>query len=391
MQTRLFASLIYTPFETIPNGVVDYDIAGVIETVSTKEETTDLPAHTLDLSGKILLPGLIDIHTHGGFGVAFGEGDLEAGLYKYSRQATRTGVTGFVPTITGPDIASISKTIRDYVRLLDEKRDWPGALPLGLHLEGPFLNPQKHGAFDPDWLRLPLKNDLQRLMDAGGKWIKHVSMAPELDGAFAAAEMLRSNGITVSLGHSNTDYETAQAALEGPFTHVTHTFNAQSPLHHRAPGVVGAVLASKQGTAEIIGDGIHVHPAVVQILFRCLGAERVVLITDAMPGAGLPDGNYKLMGKNVTVQNGKATLPDGTIAGSAATLSACLRVLVQEAGISWKDAARTASFNPAQVIRESSRIGSIEAGKQANFVVLDRNFNVHMTIVNGKLVYHKEG
>ena len=388
---RIFSDSIYTPFKTISNGIVKFNTNGIIQAVAHKAEEPGLHKGDLILSGKILLPGFIDIHTHGGYGVAFGLGSLEEELEKYSGWAASTGVTGFLLSITGPDPETILQIIREYARVFNSRNFWPGAIPLGLHLEGPYLNPEKHGAFDPAWLHPPQMDELKRYLNAGGKWIKQVSLAPELDGAMEAAQYLSDMGITAALGHSNTDYETAKKALGGPFSHVTHTFNAQSPLHHRTPGVVGAILASEGITTELIGDGIHVHPAVMKILFRCIGSDSVVLITDAMQGAGLPDGTYELMKRKITVKDGKATLPDGTIASSTATMRDCLQTTVEQAEIPFAEVVRAAAFNPAKTIAESDHIGSIEVGKQANFTVLNEDFTIYMTIIKGKTVYQKEG
>ncbi len=212
-------------------------------------------------------------------------------------------------------------------------------------------------------------------------------MAPELEHAQEVAAFLASNGIKVSLGHSNSDYETASAALRGNFNHVTHTFNAQSGLHHRAPGVVGAILSSEKITAELIGDSFHVHPAAMQILYRCLGPDRIIVITDAMAGAGLSDGEYELLNQKVTVRSGKATLPDGTIGGSTATMISAVRTLVNEAGIPLQHALRMATLNPAKLIGVESRLGTIENGKEGNLVILNQDLTVRKTFVRGNLVY----
>jgi len=391
MPSRIIADRIITPFISIPRGMVTINTDGIIETVSPISTSSNISDTDLVLNGMTLLPGLINIHTHGGYGVMFGEGDFETDLKTYSSWAAGNGVTGFLLSVTGPTPDAIKKIILDYVKLFNSKSSWPGAAPLGLHLEGPFLNPDKHGAFDPCWLHIPTVNEIAQYLEVGGNWIKQVSLAPEIEGAEKAAEFLSKAGVTVAMAHSDADYETASNALAGPFSHVTHTFNAQTAFHHRAPGVVGAILASEGITAELIGDGIHVHPAVMKILFRCIGAERVVLITDAMPGAGLPDGKYQLMGREVKVENGKATLPDGTIAGSAATMRACIETTVKKSGIPLIEAIRAASYNPSLVIGESDRMGSIEAGKEANITVLDDEFNIFMTIIKGKIVYQKKG
>jgi N-acetylglucosamine-6-phosphate deacetylase len=382
MNTILFSCQLVTPFETISDGIVAWDAEGRIIFAGSEKEGAHIIGNRIDLKGMTAAPGLIDIHVHGGYGIAFGLGNLGEELKKYSGWITRFGVTGFVITITGPNSDYILRTIREYVPLLEE--DFDGAQPLGMHLEGPFINPQKHGAFNPAWIRKPSLKEMGAYLDAGKGWIRHVSLAPELKGVDKIADLLRNSGVQVALGHSDADYETASRALRDNFTHVTHTFNAQSPLHHRQPGVVGAVLNSEGASAELIADGAHVHPA------RCLGAERVVLITDAMPGAGLQDGTYTLLGQKVAVRSGKALLPNGTLAGSTATLDACVRNVVELAGIPFADAVLMAAYNPAKVIGADDHIGSLALGKKANIIVFDKNQNVKMTFINGNLAYEEK-
>ena len=228
---------------------------------------------------------------------------------------------------------------------------------------------------------------MQRAIAAGKGWIRHVSLAPELDGAAEIAALLKANNIHAALGHSNTDYETAAKALTGDFSHVTHTYNAQTGLHHREPGVVGAVLTSEKVSAELIADGAHVHPAAMQILVKCLGAERVCLITDAMPGAGLPDGQYTLLNQDVQVTQGIARLADGTLAGSTATMDQCLRNMAGLCGVSLAQAAHMAATTPARVLGMDSRLGALLPGKQADIVLLSQDLQVKMTIKNGKVIY----
>lgn len=378
---------VITPFETEPSPTISFDDSGCLMINQSKAGDDVLGNRRIVLEGGIVVPGLIDIHVHGGHGVTFGIGQLRENLENYSGWAAGNGVTGFLLSITGPDRDYISGTIIAYSQILDQTKNWPGAIPLGLHLEGPFLNKEKHGAFNPDWIRNPNLEEIQHYIEVGKGWIKHVSMAPELNHAQEVSAFLTDNGIKVSLGHSNADFETASAALRGNFNHVTHTFNAQSGLHHRSPGVVGAVLSSEKITAELIGDSFHVHPAAMQILYRCLGPDRIIVITDAMAGAGLPDGEYDLLNQKVTVRSGKATLPDGTIGGSTATMISAVRTLVNEAGISLHHALRLATLNPAKLIGVDNRLGSIENGKEGNLVILDQNLTVRQTFVKGNLVY----
>jgi len=387
MTTLLENATLITPFEELRDSALLFNDQGFIESIGKIVLPHGQKVARIDVGGKFIIPGLIDMHVHGGYGISFGLGDLAADLEKYSRWAAGNGETGFVLSIVGPDADFIQNAIEKYVELIPGAH--PGALPLGLHLEGPFLNPERHGAYNPAWIRMPALEETQRYLKAGRGWIKQMTLAPELPGAPAVAQLLSEAGVIAALGHSNTDYDQAAAAMRAHFTHVTHTYNAQSPLNHRQPGVVGAVLASENVTAELIADGRHVHPAAMRILLRCLGAGRVVLVTDAMPGAGMPDGDYELVGQKVSVRGGQATLPDGTIGGSTATLNSCVRNAVELAGASLKDAVRMASFNPAKVLGLERRMGSLEPGKCANLAVVDANMDVEMIFVNGKLVYSK--
>ncbi|NPV41856.1 MAG: N-acetylglucosamine-6-phosphate deacetylase [Anaerolineae bacterium] len=387
MTTLIENATLITPFEELCDSALLFDDQGQIVSIGETPASLSGKIMRIDAGGRYLIPGLIDMHVHGGFGVSFGLGDLAVDLEKYATWAAGNAETGFLLSLTGPHADFIEKTISAYAGLLSGV--FPGAQPLGLHLEGPFLNPERHGAYNPAWIRLPSREETQRYLDAGRGWIKHVTLAPELPGAPEVARMLADAGVIPALGHSNTDFETASAALRGDYSHVTHAFNAQSPLNHRQPGVVGALLASERVTAELIADGRHVHPATMRILLRCLGADRLVLITDAMPGAGMPDGDYDLLGQKVAVRGGFATLPDGTIGGSTAALNGCVRNMIRLAGASFKEAVQMASFNPARVLGLDDRLGSLQPGKSADLALVDADLNVFMTFVKGKLVYSK--
>jgi len=384
MNTTLRVSQLMTPLTTIPDGVITWNEDGKILYAGAEETAPQLESEVIETAHMIAAPGFIDIHVHGGFGIAFGSGDLEKELSAYSKQVARYGVTSFILTITGPNEKFILQAIESYVPLLE--KEYPEAQPLGLHLEGPFLNPEKHGAFDLNWIRPPSLDEMRKYLNAGKGWIRHVTLAPELENAIEIAKFLTKNDVQPSLGHSNTDYETARKALIQPFTHVTHTYNAQSGLHHRSPGVVGAVLTSKTATAELIADAVHVHPATMRILVDCLGKDRICLITDAMPGAGLPDGTYELLNQKAFVKDGTARLADGIIAGSTATMDKCVRNMVQLVGVPIADAVKMATLNPAKIINAEKKLGSLVKGKKADIAVFNRDFQMKMTIKNGKIV-----
>ncbi len=382
------AEALLTPEARLSPGIVGMADDGTVAYVgaSLPADVKDGSVHDLP-EGSRIVPGLIDIHTHGGTGITFGRGqDLASDLHTYSEWVASTGVTGFLCSIAAPDSESLREMVRVYAGAF-EVGEFPGAVPLGLHLEGPYLNPEKRGAFNETWLRGPLLDEVEALIEAGGGWIRQMTLAPELPGAFEVAERLGDAGIVAALGHSSTDYEEAARALRGPFVHVTHTFNAQRGFHHRRPGVLGAVLTSDGVTAELIADTVHVHPGAMQVLLRCLGPDRVTLITDAMAGAGLGEGHYELTGHDVWVKDGEARQVNGTLAGSVATLELCVRNAVDHIGVSLLDAVRMATVNPARVLGMAQRRGRIAKGASGDWMVLDKALRVAMTVVQGRVVY----
>ncbi|MCG2768417.1 MAG: N-acetylglucosamine-6-phosphate deacetylase [Anaerolineae bacterium] len=378
---------VFTPTEVIERGCVVVSDDGLIAYVGPVEDGPRASGPLYDMPGLIVAPGFVDIHVHGGNGITFGEGGaLAEDLKAYSQWVAGCGVTGFLCSVAAPDEESLLRIVAEYAGILPAG-GMPGAVPLGLHLEGPYLSKERPGAFNPMWLRDPSLEEATALLEAGGGWILQMTLAPELPHAREVAALLRQAGVVASLGHTNVDYDTASAALQSDFTHVTHTCNAMRGFHHREPGALGAILASDAVTAELIADTIHVHPGAMKVLVRCLGSDRVVLITDAMAGAGLGDGQYDLVGHTVTVKDGRATLPDGTIAGSTATLDDCVRNMHQKVGVPLVEAVKMASLNPARAMGLTASVGSIAVGREANLVVMDENVNVHATLVKGRVVY----
>ncbi len=397
MTVALSGAKVVTPLDVIGPGTVLIDDSGTITYVGPPENAPPVHRESETLAGFadfasagcLVTPGLVDIHTHGGHGITFGQGDdLLSDLRIYAAWVATTGVTGFLCSIAAPDSSALRGLVRDYAEILDQA-SFRGAQPLGLHLEGPYLNPEKRGAFNSAWLRRPLIEEMQDLLEAGRGWIRQVTLAPELPQAVEVAALLRGAGVVASLGHSNSDYATAAEALAGDFTHVTHTFNAQRGFHHREPGVLGAVLSSDCITAELIADTVHVHPGAMKVMMRCLGSDRVVLITDAMAAAGLGDGEYELVGEQVFVKDGVAREASGTIAGSTATLNRCVRNMVEVVGVPLPDAVKMATLNPARVLHIDNHQGVLAPGREATLTVLDPDFNVMVTMVRGQVVYKK--
>jgi N-acetylglucosamine-6-phosphate deacetylase len=386
MPTTLYYATVFTPHEVMEDCSVVVSDEGTIAYVGPMEGAPRTNGQKLDMRGRIVCPGFIDIHVHGGNGITFGGSPhIAEDLGAYAEWVPSTGVTGFLCSIAAPDAKTHVSMVESFVRAFEARP--PGAETLGLHLEGPFINVEKKGAFNPAWIRAPALDELEGVLRAAGGWIRQMTLAPEMPGAQPVAGRLRQSGIVVSMGHTNADFAEASEALRGRFSHVTHTFNAQRGFHHRQPGVFGAVMASDHVTAELIADTIHVHPGAMKVLVRCLGTDRVVLITDAMAGAGLADGVYDLVGHTVTVTNGKATLADGTIAGSTAMLNHCVRNVHELVGVPLPESLKMASLNPARAMGFADRLGVLAAGKDASLTVVDAKLNVYMTMVKGQIVY----
>jgi N-acetylglucosamine-6-phosphate deacetylase len=386
MATSLINTTVLTPKKLLEESAIVVSDDGKITYVGPMEGAPQVDGPQLDLNGRMVIPGLIDVHVHGGNGITFGlPGSMEEDLRSYSEWVAQAGVTGFLLSIAAPNSELLTAIIEAYAMLFD--KEMPGAEPLGLHLEGPYLSREKKGAFNPAWLREPALDETEAFLNAGRGWIRQVTLAPELPSAEEVASKFREAGVVVSMGHTNTDYETASAALQGNWTHVTHTFNAQRGFGHRAPGVFGAILASDDVTAELIADLIHVHPGAMKILIRSVGVDRVVLITDAMPGAGLEDGVYDLVGHEVTVRSGRATLENGTLAGSTAMLNQCVKNAMRETGVPLNHAVQMATLNPARAMGLVDRLGTVAEGKDASLTVIDEDVNVFLTMVKGKIVY----
>ena len=317
-----------------------------------------------DLLGAKVLPGLVDIHTHGAAGADFSDGDLD-GLRRMAAYLAEHGVTSFVPTSVTLPYEALQAAFETARHLYDE-RPRGCARVLGVHMEGPFFSREKKGAQNEAFLREPDFEAFRRLYESCGGLIRLVDLAPELPGAAAFAA--RAGALCrVSAAHTNADYDEAAAMFDAGASHLTHLFNAMPPIHHRSPGVIGAASERDKVTAELICDGLHVHPAAVRMAFK-LFPGRICLISDSLRCCGMPDGEYELGGQTVTLNDHLARLPDGTIAGSASDLFTCLRNAVRF-GIPEEEAIRAATILPARAVGAGDRVGSIEPGKAADFVV----------------------
>ncbi|MCU0514528.1 MAG: N-acetylglucosamine-6-phosphate deacetylase [Anaerolineae bacterium] len=341
-------------------------------------------ATVLEAAGQTLLPGFVDVHVHGGDGVDTMDAD-PAALATMARFFARHGVTSFLAT-TWTDTPARTTAALAAIRQA-QGRQPGGATLLGAHLEGPYLNPAKGGAQNLSQIRRATRAEALPWLDTGV--IKLLSLAPEYEENHWLIVECRTRGITVSAAHTDATFEQARQAIDLGITHATHTFNAMPPLHHRDPGVLGAVLGSAVVRCELIADNVHVHPGSMAILWRLKRPNQLILITDAIRAAGQPDGVYPVDERQVTVQDGSARLPDGTLAGSTLTMERALWHLMQATGEPLENVWQCASLNPAKAIHVANQKGSIEIGKDADLVLVDDGLAVQTTIIGGEVVYQK--
>lgn len=372
----------------LPGRIVDHGllrvengrIAGLWD-LETEPEPDHQPADTVRVDG-FIAPGFIDLHVHGGGGADFMDGDPEA-VATITATHARFGTTGLLATtLTAPEEAIL--------RALQAAKAAPrrGARVLGFHVEGPFVNLKMKGAQDPRFVRPPSVPEIDRWLAEGrpeDRW--HITMAPETQGALPAIRHLAERGAVVSAGHTDCTYAQLKEARDAGLRHATHLFNAMRGLHHREPGTVGGALTLPGMTAEVIADGVHVHPASLAVAVRARGSESMLLVTDAMRATGMPDGDYYLGELLTHVHEGQARLDDGTLAGSVLTMDRAVRTMVNLVGLPIPEAVAMASLNPARLHRLEGRKGRLAPGMDADLVLLDANLAVLATLVEGQVAH----
>ena len=345
--------------------------------------SSDYEEETEDLRGLTLVPGFIDLHIHGAMGEDTSDGSASS-LARISSYLVTKGVTGFCPTtmmISKNELRQVLEATQN----MDSKAK-TGARMLGVRLEGPFLSKEKCGVQNISYAAVPsIEYFREIIQDYPEDLVRIIDLAPELPGAKDFIASLKDQYV-ISIAHTAATYECCKEAIKIGAKHGTHLFNAMNPLHHHEPGAVGALIDSPDTTCELICDGLHVHPAVLKMTWKLLGCDRIVVVSDAMRAAGMPDGVYDLGGTPVTVRNGKTDFGNGRLAGSTTNLHAEMLYLVS-IGIPFEEAVKACTINPARVLQIDADVGSLEVGKYADIVALDQDLNIRKVWVQGELVF----
>ncbi len=332
-------------------------------------------------AGDTVVPGFIDLQVNGlaGHDAASGADAIAA----ISSDLPRYGVTGFLPTL-------ISRPLDEAIAFVGDcaAAPAPGARVLGAHVEGPFLNPKYRGAHDPECLLLPKPEHVRRLL---ARPPRVMTLAPELPGALQAIRTLAAAGVIVSAGHSGASFAETREAFVAGVRFGTHLFNAMAPLHHREPGLPGALLEEQRVTVGLIADGIHVHPSMLSLAIRIASADRVALTTDQTAAAGSPPGRYVIAGRETISDGTSARLADGTLAGSASTMDRQVHLVARLQGVTLRQAVQMASLTPARVLGIQDESGVVRGGARADLVVLDPEQRVRLTLIGGQVIFHRDG
>jgi N-acetylglucosamine-6-phosphate deacetylase len=379
----IIAGNVYAEEGILKNGAVivrDGRIAGITDWPQ------ELGVQTVyDFSEYELIPGLIDTHIHGANGYDVMMADFTA-INEISKYLAQKGITAFLPATVTEELQRIKAAL---INIKDAMGRVEGAQILGAYIEGPYFTEKHRGAHPAALLREIRLEEMKELVAAAPAQVRTVAIAPEKRESDGLIRYLKRMGIHTALGHTDATYEEVQRAVSAGADIAVHTFNGMRGFHHREPGTVGAVLTNDEVYTELIADFIHAHPAAIEILLRCKSPDKVVLISDAMQAAGLADGEYTLGTLKVIVRNGVARTESGSLAGSSTNIARCVRDLIVNLQVDPLRAVHMASLNPSKLLGAEPDLGSIRVGKQADLVLVDKEFEAVMTLVKGKVVYRK--
>ncbi|KAB2926446.1 MAG: N-acetylglucosamine-6-phosphate deacetylase [Bacteroidetes bacterium] len=388
MKTTSFALRnvrIITPFRIVEPGVIV--IAGRqiahMGKVSDIAVPPGIPVY--DLPGITVTPGFIDLLVHGGYGHGFADDTADA-ITAISDFFFAHGTTGLLASLFSKKMDLLKK---DMTRIADYIEGHTGSNVWGIHMEGPFINPQIKGAHKIEYLWEPNVEMWNELYASSRGHIKLMTISPELPGNIDVIRTAASQGVVPSIGHTLALYDDIEKAIDNGAAHVTHMFNAMRPFHHREAGIMVAALLRNELKVELIADGIHVNPIVMKLLHNIKGSGGIILVTDAIRASGMPDGEYHFMDQKIIVREKRAFLENGTLAGSTLTMEEAVKTMVKEVGVPLTDAVRMASLNGAKVLGIEHRKGILAVGKDADLVLLDDGFNVQATVYEGEVKYQR--
>ena len=385
MKTALKGNIILSD-KILSSGIVLIEGEKISEIYPNGYKLSDEKIKLFDFKDQFISPGLIDLHLHGALGKDVMDCNGES-LRQIAFHQARCGVTGFCGATVSSSLDSILKAVETAKKLA--KSQLPSEI-LGIHIEGPFLNMKKRGAHDPDFIRGMSEEEIYPLIRALSSIKALITIAPEVNHNMGFIKMLKEKGIVVSIGHSDATYDQALESFRQGVSHATHLFNAMREYHPREPGVVGAVLDFEGVTAEVIADGVHLHPSALRLVFARKAKDKICLITDSMKAAGAGDGIYLMGNLEIVVKGDESRLREsGVLAGSVLTLNRAVKNVIKWTGISVNQAVNMASLNPARVLGLDKKMGTIAKGKYANFAIFDKEFNVLETILRGKFVLRK--
>lgn len=385
MSLAFIGADIVTPFRVMKNGVLTTKKERVYYVGPESDGHIDKSATVYDVKGKYIFPGFIDLLVHGGAGgYGFSDGSDES-IEKISNYFLQQGSTGLLASLHAKPKQDL---LDDLSRVGRYIREHPDSNVIGIHMEGPYLNVELKGAMNASYLWKPSIESFKDMWKASEKTIKMMTISPELDGALEVIREASFHGVVCSIGHSTASYEVVDLAIDHGAAHVTHMFNAMRPIHHRLPGVAVAALIRDELKIQLIADTHHVHPATMELLMKSKTAKGIVLITDSIRVGGMHEGEAtQFSDQKVTLSGNKAVMDDGTIAGSTLTMNKAIKNVYDTTGVRLTEAVRMATVNPAKVIKSDK--GILSSGKTADLVVLDKDFNVEMTVIGGAVRFSK--
>ena len=377
---------LFTPFQRLRDCILHIK-EGKIYQILSAADPRDIPdAEIQEELDSTVAPGFIDLHVHGARGRDVMDGTVES-LHAMSAALAAHGVTSFLATTLSASDSDTEVALKGFAAHHAKVVD--GARPLGIHMEGPYLNPIRKGTHNATYLKPTEPETFRRFIEVSGNAIRKMTVAPEMDRGLKLIREALNRGIQISIGHSDASVEQAREAVNAGVHQATHVFNAMRPFHQREPGILGLVLTDNRVFAELIADGIHVHPVAMRLLWRVKGSDRTILVTDGLSAVDMPDGEYPLGNKKVIVRDGACRDPDGTLAGSTLTLDRAVRNLVEWLDVPLYEAIASASATPARSMKLDNVKGIIHPGADADLVFLDGDLVVQKTMVAGRIVYSR--